>query len=238
LPLLGTLLTMAALRTAIALSALMCLASVFAALSQVAPLVKEVPSASIQLESAIPRQFGRWRMEPGTSMVVNPQTQQVLDRLYGQVLSRAYTDERGYRIMLSVVYGSDQRGALQAHKPEVCYVAQGFKLLSTDPSDIDTPFGRISGQRVRTQLGPRVEPITYWFTIGDHAVRSRFERRLAEVRIGLTGRVPDGVLFRVSSIDPEPGRAWREQDQFVNELLKAVHPSDRTRLSGLNGVSP
>lgn len=228
---------MAALRTAIALSALMCSASVIATLGQVAPASKEAAPRSIQLESAIPAQFGSWRMDPGAALVVNPQTQQVLDKLYGQVLTRSYTDSRGYRVMLSVAYGSDQRGALQAHKPEVCYVAQGFSLLSTDPVDIDTPFGSISGQRVKTQLGPRLEPITYWFTIGDQAVRSRFERRVAEVRIGLTGRVPDGLLFRVSSIDPESGRAWREHDRFVNDLLAAVQVSDRLRLSGLSGVA-
>jgi EpsI family protein len=40
----------------------------------------------------------------------------------------AYVNASGYRIMLSLAYGSDQRGALQAHKPEVRYPAQGFTL--------------------------------------------------------------------------------------------------------------
>lgn len=48
--------------------------------------------------------------------VVNPQTQELLDKLYSQILTRTYVNAKGYRIMLSLAYGSDQRGALQAHK--------------------------------------------------------------------------------------------------------------------------
>lgn len=229
---------MKSFRTAIALGALMCSAAVIAGLGQVKPSVDATRAPRVQLESAIPESFGGWRMDSATSVaVVNPQTQQVLDKLYGQVLTRAYTNEQGYRVMLSVAYGSDQRGSLQAHKPEVCYVAQGFRLLATDAADIDTPYGRIDGQRVRTQLGKRIEPITYWFTLGDQTVRSRFERRMAEMRTGLTGQVPDGLLFRVSSIDADAARAWREQDRFVSDLLRATNPEDRLRLSGL-GPNP
>jgi hypothetical protein len=49
----------------------------------------------------------------------------------------------------------------------------------------------------------------------------------------LTGRIPDGLLFRVSSIDPDPARAWRKQDEFVGQLLAALPPAERWCLSGL-----
>jgi hypothetical protein len=45
--------------------------------------------------------------------------------------------------------------------------------------------------------------------------------------------VPDGLLFRVSSIDPEVPRAFTLHDAFVADLLKALSPVDRRRLSGL-----
>jgi len=226
---------MPAIRTAVALLALMCSASVVATWGQPAATPSgERRPPSIQLETAVPRQFAGWRVDPlQVAQVVNPQTQQLLDKLYGQVLARTYVNDRGYRVMLSLAYGSDQRGALQAHKPEVCYTAQGFSLLSNSTSDIGTSFGSIMGRRLSTQLGSRHEPITYWFTLGDQTVRSRFERRVAEVRIGLTGQIPDGLLFRVSSIDVDPARAYAEHDRFVNDLLASVAPSDRVRLSGL-----
>lgn len=226
---------MPALRTAAALAALMCSASVIATLGQHTPSAERRPP-SIQLETALPQRFADWRLDAQQVVqVVNPQTQQLLDKLYGQVLTRTYVNGQGYRVMLSVAYGSDQRGALQAHKPEVCYVAQGFSLLGSDAADISTDFGAIPGRRISTRLGSRFEPVTYWFTMGEQTVRSRFERRVAEVRTGLTGQIPDGLLFRVSSIDTEPARAYAAQGRFVNDLLAAMSPADRVRLSGLGG---
>jgi EpsI family protein len=186
------------------------------------------------LENVVPRQFGDWRELPTeTAQVVNPQTKELLDKLYSQILSRTYINSQGYRIMLSIAYGDDQRGDLQAHKPEVCYPAQGFTLNSKVDTLLATPFGPIDARRLDTNMGRRREPVTYWFTMGDQAVKSTWQRRLVEVRLGLTGQVPDGLLFRVSSIDPEISRAFAAHDAFVADLLKALPPLDRKRLSGL-----
>ena len=190
--------------------------------------------AAITLQTAVPAGFGDWRelQTPGVQ-VVNPQTQQLLDKLYSQLLTRNYVNNDGYVIMLSLAYGDDQRGALQAHKPEVCYPAQGFTLRSNVEADVTTDFGKISARRLSTSLGTREEPVTYWFTTGDRTIRSKFEKRWVELRLALTGQVPDGLLFRVSSIDVDPGHAFQMQDRFVNELLRATTPADRIRLAGL-----
>jgi len=223
-----------ALKVAITMATLMCAASVVAYVAK--PSVRAVsPVAAIQLESAIPKQFGSWREERArTIQLVNPQTQALLDKLYSQTLSRTYVDAKGYRVMLSLAYGDDQRGGLQAHKPEVCYPAQGFNLRSNSPSQLSTPYGQVPVRRLDTQLGARLEPVTYWFAFGDQVVSGRFEQRLAELRLGLEGRVPHGLLFRVSSIDADAQAAYREQDRFVNDLLAAMSTQDRGRLIGLS----
>ena len=59
---------------------------------------------------------------------MDPGQKALLDRLYEQQLSRTYENAQGYRIMLSIAYGGNQRDELELHKPEVCYVAQGFVL--------------------------------------------------------------------------------------------------------------
>jgi len=65
-----------------------------------------------------------WREDPQRIVqVVDPQTRELLDKLYSETLSRTYVNANGYRIMLSLAYGSDQRDSLQVHKPEVCYPA-------------------------------------------------------------------------------------------------------------------
>ncbi len=220
-------------RIAFVIGALMVAASAGAIIARPDTKVADVEPA-FSLEAMVPKRFGDWREEPQRVVqVVNPQTQQVLDKLYSQMLSRTYVNDKGYRIMLSLVYGSDQRGSLQAHKPEACYPAQGFTLRKMEASPLVTPFGEIPAQRLFTTLGPREEPVTYWFTVGDTAVRGKLQKRLVDLRYGLTGRIPDGMLFRVSSIDPDQSRANHMQDQFVNQLLQAVSPAERKRLSGL-----
>jgi EpsI family protein len=189
---------------------------------------------AISLESMIPKQFGDWRDEPLLPIqVVNPQTQELLDKLYSQILTRTYVNAGGYRIMLSLAYGSDQHGSLQAHKPEVCYPAQGFLLKKNEAVVLATTFGKIPARRLFTTMGPRQEPLTYWFTVGDTAVQGTTQKRLVDLRYGLTGRIPDGLLFRVSSIDPDQTRANQMQDQFIDQLLRSVSPAERKRLSGL-----
>lgn len=227
---------MTSTRLALVLAILMSATSVVVSIVKASATVAEQGPA-IQLDKVIPRQFGRWQEEKSRLVaVVNPQTQQLLEKLYSQVLTRVYVDTQGYRVMLSLAYGDDQRGGLQAHKPEVCYPAQGFTLDRNEQADIVTSFGRIPGRRLGTRLGSRVEPVTYWFAVADKAVTTRFEHRMAEIRLGLTGKVPYGLLFRVSSIDADQTRAYREHERFVNDLLAVVSPMDRMRLSGLVGT--
>jgi EpsI family protein len=229
---------MSSVRISIVLAGFMALAAVSGIAAR--PTPKPPGSApSYILEDTVPKQFGDWRLVPqAAAQVVNPQTQELLDKLYSQILTRTYVNPQGYRVMLALAYGDEQRGDLTAHKPEVCYPAQGFKLHSNDPAELATPFGGIAARRLSTSLGQRQEPVTYWFTMGDTAVKSKFQQRMVEVRMGLTGQVPDGLLFRVSSIDESSERAYRMHDAFVADLLKAVSPRDRQRLSGLGGGNP
>jgi len=220
-------------RTALVIAAFMFAASVGAIVARPgAKLSDERPA--ISLEIMVPKQFGDWREVPqGSVQLVNPQTRELLDKLYSEILTRSYANASGYRIMLSLAYGSDQRGSLQAHKPEVCYPAQGFVLHTNEAGRLATVFGDIPVRRLFTTMGARQEPLTYWFTIGDKAVQSNTQKRIAELSFGLTGRIPDGMLFRVSSVDPDQPRAYQLQEQFVNQLLQSVSPAERKRLSGL-----
>jgi EpsI family protein len=223
-------------RTAWLIAVLMFAASIGAIFAR--PTTKVADTDAVSLERTVPRQFGDWREEPQRVMqVVNPQTQELLDKLYSQILTRVYINPSGYRIMLALAYGSDQRGALNAHKPEVCYPAQGFTLHRNETVDLATKYGAIPARRLVTSMRARHEPVTYWFTVGDRAVEGKLQKRLVELRFGLTGRIPDGMLFRVSSIDTDPARAFGQQEQFVQQLLEAVSPAERKRLSGL-GESP
>jgi EpsI family protein len=215
------------------LTALMCVAAVGGLAARPTSTAAQ-RGHSVSLEASVPKAFADWTELPEQgAQVVNPQTKELLDKLYSQLLTRTYVNKQGYRIMLSMAYGDDQRGALQAHKPEVCYPAQGFTLQSNELGQLATPFGSIEVRRLSTSLGARAEPVTYWFTVGDQVIRNKLEKRLAEIRLGLTGQIPDGLLFRVSSIDSNTQRGFAIQQQFASDLLASVPPATRKRLSGL-----
>lgn len=219
-------------RLAFVIAALMCGASIGAVVVRPGTKAADLRPA-ISLAAMIPKQFGDWREEPQRIVqVVNPQTRAILDKLYSQVLERSYVNADGYRIMLSLAYASDQRGNLRAHYPEACYSAAGFTLHRREASQLATPFGEIPVRRMFTSKGSREEPLTYWLRVGGKAVQG-WQSRLLELSYIVSGRIPDGLLFRVSSIDPDQVLANQMQDQFVNQLLQAVSPAERKRLSGL-----
>lgn len=223
--------------TAIVLAAAMCIAS--AAGLAARPEKATRTGSTISLESAVPKVFGAWKALPEqTSLIVNPQAAEYLYGLYSQVLSRTYVDQNGYRVMLSVAYNDDNRGGLQTHRPEVCYPAQGFKVGALEDGRLPTPFGDIEVRRLMTNLGERVEPVTYWVTVGNEVVNNRLDKRLAEMKMALTGQVPDGLLFRVSSIDAESSRAYAVHQRFTADMMGAVPLGVRKQLSGLAGQTP
>jgi EpsI family protein len=190
--------------------------------------------APFLLERDVPERFGDWTAVPnGHGLVTTPELQQKIDLLYSQVLTRTYRNSNGYHVMLVIAYGEDQRGGLQAHRPEVCYPAQGFKLLSNEEAELITLHGPIDGRRLLTRNGERHEPVTYWFNVGGKPLTGWLERRVEVVRLVFSGRTPDGLLFRVSSVDLESARAWHEQQRFVKQLMTALRPEIRQRMAGL-----
>lgn len=187
----------------------------------------------IDLEAMIPTTFADWREEKQVSaQIVDPQQQETINKLYSQTLTRTYVNGNGYRIMLSIAYGSDQSDSMQVHKPEICYPAQGFVLENKQAGSLALNNGSIHVVRILTSLGQRIEPVTYWTTIGDQVVQSGINKKLIEMRYGQTGKIPDGMLVRVSSIDPVTNNAYKIQNLFSAQMLQALAPEHRQRLTG------
>jgi EpsI family protein len=188
----------------------------------------------LDLEAAIPAQFGDWRKSGDVVPVqADPEALAKLDRIYSQVLSRTYVDKANHRVMLSIAYGGDQRNdRMQVHRPEYCYAAQGFEVRPVGDDRLATDLGSIPVRRLLAQRSARREPITYWITVGDHTARPGLERKLAQLRFGLTGVVPDGMLVRVSSLESDTPSGYALHDRFVRDLLGSLSPVARTRLLG------
>lgn len=188
----------------------------------------------LDLNALVPSSFGDWHEDiQSNTGVVNPEAQAALAKIYTQTLSRTYVNGAGQRIMLSIAYGDDQRGeATQAHRPEICYTAQGFAIVSNDTDVLKAGSRQIPVRRLVAVNGARNEPITYWVTVGDRATLPGAGRKLLQLLYGMGGKVPDGLLFRISSIEPDKRPAYAMQDQFVNALFDRIGSAPTQRLAG------
>ena len=50
----------------------------------------------------------------------------------------------------------------------------------------------------------RIEPISYWMRIGYDVTNSNLARNALKLEYGLRGWIPDGALFRVSTLGVPP----------------------------------
>lgn len=176
------------------------------------------------LEQLVPQQIGEWTHDQGAdTLLVAADLQANVQRLYSQTLSRTYVNPQGDRIMLSIAYGGQQLGnELQAHRPEYCYQAQGFSLLDVHQSVLPLAGQDLDVRRLVAVQHGRVEPITYWMTVGKQTTLPGLGRKLAQMRYGLLGEIPDGALVRISSLDGDSGRAYAMHANFVAALRQAV----------------
>lgn len=186
------------------------------------------------LKSLIPRSFGEWSVDESIVPVPpSPDLQAVIDQTYDETLALTYRNPDGERIMLSVAYGRNQHKGMNTHRPDVCYPAQGFKVTTpTFSSTVANGAATIPVHRLVAELGARVEPITYWLLVGDQITDFGYAQRRVTISYGLRGDIPDGVLFRVSSIDKSQERAFALQDRFIKQILAAVPSARRGRLIG------
>lgn len=186
------------------------------------------------LASALPQQFGDWRVDPDVTPVApTPDVQQNLDRIYDEIVSRTYVDRAGRRVMLILAYGGDQSDSMKAHRQEVCYTAQGFQVAGVHNDTLKLADGRTSPLvRMHAVKGERSEPVSYWFTMGEYVVLGRLERLVAQIRYGLAGEMPDGMLVRVSTVDAQPQVGFAVQDDFMRALLAAL-PAQTQRRFGV-----
>jgi len=187
----------------------------------------------VNLEVMIPTKFADWELDKTLiPLQLNPEAQATLKKIYAQTLSRTYINASGQRIMLSIAYGSDQSDSMQVHRPEVCYQAQGFQILKQKPGKLDLGSSVLPVKYVLAVQGSRIEPITYWVTIDDKITEPGFQQKLKQLQYGITGKIPDGMLVRVSSITSDEVGAYKLQAQFAKQMMAAMQPKFRARVSG------
>jgi EpsI family protein len=185
------------------------------------------------LEALFPKAFGPWRVDANQAVVLpSPDVQAQLSAIYNQVLTRTYVNPSGQRIMLSVAYGGDQYDGTSAHRPEVCYPAQGFDITFNQKNVQRIVQGQLGVRNLVAKLGGRNEPITYWVVVGNEIATTGIEQKLAQMRYGVRGVIADGMLVRVSSINSDRDQALALQASFITDMAVAIPEPGRSRVFG------
>ena len=189
--------------------------------------------AKPDLEVMIPTAFAGWTIDRSVVPILpSADVEANLNSVYDVLLSRTFINAKGERMMLSLGYTAQQGGKAKLHWQEICYRAQGFNVngLTTTPARVAGRDVRVS--RFVAQQRNRIEPVSYWLTLGDLVITDRYERFAHLLRLSLSRQTSDGFLVRVSSIDNVPPRAFDKQLAFMDELFAAMPPADVVRLAG------
>ena len=59
-------------------------------------------------------------------------------------------------------------------------------------------------------------------TIGDQPTLPGVPRKIEQLRYGLRGEIPDGMLVRVSSLNRDSKNPFALQARFINDLQRAA----------------
>jgi len=189
---------------------------------------------AFDLQTIVPQQFGQWTRVPGIGLILPPEPDALERQLYDQELGRGYTDHDGHIVMLVIAYGANQSDRLQLHRPEECYVADGFRVSSISDGALLYGDGAVplKLKRLVAQRAQRFEPISYWMRVGNDIATGVIDWQFIKLKYGLRGIIPDGMLIRISTVGLKEAEAYAVQDRFIRDLLAAVRPANLSYFVG------
>lgn len=192
--------------------------------------------APIDMKTLLPERFGDWHVDrSGPPVIYDPTVEAQLATLYSGTLNATYVNSAGQPVMVAFAYGKNQNSwSTAAHRPEFCYRAQGFEVEPRGKAKLALASHQIDVIRLMSRRGSQIEPITYWVTLHDTAALPGFSRKMQQLRFGMQGMIVDGFLVRLSSLGVDESEQFKLQEQFMQELEKALSPELRPRLFGHN----
>jgi EpsI family protein len=182
---------------------------------------------------AISVRAGAWAMVPDANFVLPPEDERKAAAVYEQQLLRSYGAGDTSPIMLLLAYDRSQSGMLMIHRPESCYPGSGFTI--TAERDVAIPLApgiTASGRFLSTVRDVRTEQVLYWTRVGNHFPVSWDDQRRSIAIQNLNGLIPDGVLVRLSVIDPDAEAARLTMMRFAATLFASCGAPGRALLAG------
>lgn len=154
------------------------------------------------LDSLLPDQVGVWQSNPAHEAILAPQDE-LATSVYDQIVARRFVAPDRPSVTLVVAHGLAQSYATQLHRPELCYPASGFAILTQRDVDLQIGERTLPASLVTARRGNRTDTVLYWTRVGETFPRTVWAQRVQIARMALTRKAEDGVLLRLS-IDSQP----------------------------------
>jgi len=185
--------------------------------------------SGVRLEDVIPQTVGPWSTQTGGAFIM-PEDKAAATA-YDQVFTRRYSAANGPDIMLLIAHGAALSGLMRVHRPEICYVSAGFQIRGLQSLDLPISGAKtIAAQSFLGVRDDRMERVLYWTRIAGVFPRDLMAQRLAMLRLGLEGVIPDGVLVRISA--EGAGETAPALKRFALDLVRQSGPPARALLTG------
>jgi EpsI family protein len=182
--------------------------------------------AGMPLNKIVPSTIGDWRSKDVSDLVDAKGENNLIERIYRNTRSES-------EIMMLFAYGDTQSNDLQLHRPEVCYPAFGFEIVSNRPTEIPLSSRVSLPARALVAHSPSSdEVILYWSRLGDFLPTNGAEQRIDRLKTSLGGYIADGLLARLSMAGSNPTDAEDEMSGFAAQLIKSVSRNYRPALIG------
>jgi EpsI family protein len=215
---------LAATRRTLVVAALML--AVAASTASLKPVARPTPTPP-NLDALLPEAFADWRRAPLSDAVLPKE----FELKPGEAVAyRAFRDEAGRLVMLVAAYGPPLGDSVRLHRPESCYVAQGFEILSRRVKALSLAGARAKIVGLKTKGPARDEVVTYWLRSGATFSADHSAMQFDILKSG-TGQALDGALVRVST----PGRddvLFDIHERFLSDFATALSPDAREILIG------
>lgn len=186
------------------------------------------PITKGQFSAAIPGEVAGWRSRASAELVLPPQDDS--NKLYENLETRIYEGSGLPSIMLLIAYSSVQQNDIQVHRPEVCYPASGYPIIASRHKEFQLGGKLVKGTELDADRGGLVERIVYWVRVGDEFPVDWSSQRLSMAKANLQGRIPDGVLFRVSAIDGTGENVSERIYDFIEKFIEKLSPLMRKKI--------
>ena len=189
---------------------------------------------AFDLEKSIPKAFGDWKVDPFMIPIPpSPDQESAMSKIYDQILSRTYVNSQGRaHDAVDHLWFAAEPADARAPAGGVLFGAGLQDQRSCSGLPLTVAGATVPSARMVATQGQRVEPVTYWFTMGDDAVMSYLDREVTQLKYALAGQIPDGYLVRVSSLSPDAAQAFAKQSEFADALMASLDGELRKRLTG------